>query len=85
MEKNGKKLMMFIVATNVVANRPTEHRPTGMPNTRANSWKVIGMFNKRCLEMSGRCLKSTRKWSLSCLECVWRVFGTCLEGVRKVY
>ena len=29
-KKNGKKIMMFTVATNVVASRPPERRPTGM-------------------------------------------------------
>ena len=37
-----KKIMMFIVATNVVASRPPEHRPTGTPHARANS-KVMGI------------------------------------------
>ena len=30
-----KKIMMFLVATNVVANRPPERRSTGMPTTPA--------------------------------------------------
>ena len=35
--KNGKwKRMMFRVATNVVASRPPERRPTGTPHARAN-------------------------------------------------
>ena len=33
-----KKIMMFLVATNVVASRPPECRPTGTPPTRANLW-----------------------------------------------
>ena len=28
--------MTFIVATNVIASRPPERRPTGTPNARAN-------------------------------------------------
>ena len=28
--------MLFIVATNVIASRPPERRPTGMPHARAN-------------------------------------------------
>ena len=28
--------MSFLVATNIVASRPTERRPTGMPHFRAN-------------------------------------------------
>ena len=33
--------MSFLVATNVVASRPPERRPTGMPHTRAkNLWSV---------------------------------------------
>ena len=31
-----KKIMPFIVATNVVASRPPERRPTGTPHARAN-------------------------------------------------
>ena len=31
-----KKVMMFIVATNVVASRPSERRLTGTPHARAN-------------------------------------------------
>ena len=36
-EKNKKKIMMFTVATNVIASRPTECRPTGTPHARINS------------------------------------------------
>ena len=31
-----KKIMTFIMATNVVASRPPERRPTGTPHARAN-------------------------------------------------
>ena len=34
-EKKGKR-MMKIVATNVVASRPPERQPIGMPTARAN-------------------------------------------------
>ena len=30
-----KKIIMFIVATNVIASRPPERRPTGTPHARA--------------------------------------------------
>ena len=30
--------MTFLVATNVIASRPPERRPTGTPHARANSW-----------------------------------------------
>ena len=36
-EKKRKKIMTFIVATNVVASRPPELRPTGTPHARANA------------------------------------------------
>ena len=40
-EKKKKKIiiiiMTFIVATNVIASRPPERRPTGTPNARANN------------------------------------------------
>ena len=35
-KKRKKKIMTFIVATNVVASRTPERRPTGMPHSRAN-------------------------------------------------
>ena len=34
--KKLKKIMTFIVATNVIASRPPNRRPTGMPHARAN-------------------------------------------------
>ena len=37
-----KKIMMFIVATNIIASRPPKRRPPGMPHSRANS-KVVGI------------------------------------------
>ena len=42
--KNGKKkieIMLFIVATNVIASRPPECRLTGMPTAHA---KIIEFF-----------------------------------------
>ena len=30
------KIMIFIVASNIVASRPAERRPTGTPTVRAN-------------------------------------------------
>ena len=36
-KKRKEKIMTFIVATNVVASRPPERRPTGTPHARANS------------------------------------------------
>ena len=42
--KNGKKIMTFIVATNVVASRPSERRPTGTPHARANLVSMVGRF-----------------------------------------
>ena len=38
----GKKIKTFIVATNVVASRPTERRPTGTPHARAN-FETLGL------------------------------------------
>ena len=32
-----KKIIMILVASNVVASRPPEHRPTGTPHARAKS------------------------------------------------
>ena len=39
--KRKKKIMMKIVATNVVASQPPERRPTATPTARANLEKVI--------------------------------------------
>ena len=43
-EENGMKkkwkIMTFIVATNVVASRPPERRPTGTPHARANIFSI---------------------------------------------
>ena len=33
---NGKKIMSFLVATNVIASQPPERRPTRTPHARAN-------------------------------------------------
>ena len=33
---NGKKIITFIVATNIVNSRPAERRPTETPQGRAN-------------------------------------------------
>ena len=39
-EKKKEKIMTFIMATNVVARRPPECRPTGTPHAPANYyWK----------------------------------------------
>ena len=35
-KKRKEKIMTFIVATNVIASRPPERRPTGTPHARAN-------------------------------------------------
>ena len=45
--------MTFLVATNVVASRLPERRPTGMPQTRAkrNEIKVRHMVNDKVRKM----------------------------------
>ena len=35
-------MMMFLGATNVVASRPPERRPTGTPHARANGMLLLG-------------------------------------------
>ena len=42
-EKKKEKIMTFIVATNVIASRPPERRPTGTPHARAN-FGITAMF-----------------------------------------
>ena len=39
-KKRKEKIMTFIVATNVIASRPPERRPTGTPNARANNLRT---------------------------------------------
>ena len=39
-EKKRKKIMTFIVATNVIASRPPERRPTGTLHARAKNAEV---------------------------------------------
>ena len=36
-KEKKEKIMTFIVATNVIASRPPERRPTGTPNARAKN------------------------------------------------
>ena len=36
-KEKRNKIMTFIVATNVIASRPPERRPTGTPHARAKS------------------------------------------------
>ena len=41
--RRRKKIMLFVVATNVVASRPPERRQIGMPTVRAN-WRKISLY-----------------------------------------
>ena len=43
-KKKREKIMTFIVATNVVASRPPERRPTGTSHACAKN-----LFNESCL------------------------------------
>ena len=50
-KKTGKKIMMKIVPTNVVASRPPERRPTATPTALANSddnCKVVHKYSLSC-------------------------------------
>ena len=40
--KRKEIIMSFLVATNVIASRPPERRPTGTPHARANGFKKKG-------------------------------------------
>ena len=44
--------MTFIVATNVIASRPSERRPTGMPHACAKIFPVVEFVNS-LLEIFG--------------------------------
>ena len=43
-KRKKKKIMTFIVATNVIASRPPERRPTGTPHARANSYILVTKY-----------------------------------------
>ena len=51
-EKKRKKIKTFLVATNVVASRPPERRPTGTPTTRA---KIRFILSEIIAQASQRC------------------------------
>ena len=56
--------MTFIVATNVVASRPPEHRPTGTPHARAKIVKDILYIRVKC-------------WNVGCIvlwDCPCHIF-----------
>ena len=40
-KQKKEKIMMFLVATNVVASRSPERRPTVTPHARANSVELV--------------------------------------------
>ena len=51
--KRKEKIMTFIVATNVIASRPPERRPTGTPHARANTSQLGAknlLLRLSCLE-----------------------------------
>ena len=52
-KKNGMKMMMKIVATNVVASRPPERRPTVTPTARA---KKVPLGTRVKVAVVCRCL-----------------------------
>ena len=43
-KKRKEKIMSFLVATNVVASRPAERRPTGTPHTRAKDGSLKDIY-----------------------------------------
>ena len=45
--------MTFMVATNVIASRPPERRPTGTPTTRAKNCKLRTTKNECDLKSKG--------------------------------
>ena len=45
-KKKKEKIMTFIVATNVIASRPPERRPTGTPHARAKMGAYISFKKK---------------------------------------
>ena len=44
--KEKKKIMSFLVATNVVASRPPERQPTGTPHARAKNGEKKDLLMK---------------------------------------
>ena len=76
--KKIKKIMMFIVATNVVASRPPERRPTRTPHARANR------FNW-CHVVQNLDVQSTPCKSLHMSECLCVVYLASLCFVFFVF
>ena len=64
----NEKIMTFIVATNVVASRPLERRPTGMPTACAKSLKRINdkvdSVQSKCV-CPGNILWQMSSWTLN--------------------
>ena len=52
-EKKKEKIMVEIVATNVVASRSPERRPTATPTARAKSNEDLKMKTSQKLKMKG--------------------------------
>ena len=67
--------MTFIVATNVVASRPPERRPTGTPHARAN-YKILQ--NDRILWIVFNCYKILENIAIE-------IFCTILLSVYNPY
>ena len=78
-KKQGKKIMMKIVATNVVASRPPNGGPTGMPTTRANNPLSPGGRGPKDPQLSK---------SLNALKWVhkngWNVFDFSFIDLKKI-
>ena len=50
-EVDGGEKKIIIVATNVVASQPPEHRPTGTPTSHANTDLAVFIDSQKCLHI----------------------------------
>ena len=64
-----KKIMLFILATNVIASRPPERRPTGTPHTRAKIASLI----------------ETHQWTQECNSSLSRIIAQNLSILMRGY
>ena len=71
MGKREKKIMSFIVATNVVASRPPERQPTGTLTARATGYKRGKCYY---LEAGTKFITKLRMFNL---ELVWYLNRSC--------
>ena len=64
-KRKRKKIMSFIVATNVVSSRPPERRSTGTPHARANFSGCELLWDSRVKKLKKEKVYNSNKLDLS--------------------